>query len=158
MRVLVAEDQALMRSSLAALIQAEADLSVVATAADGQAALALAREHRPDVVVMDIQMPGTDGIQATASLVADPDLGATRILVLTMFDVDDYVLGALRAGASGFLLKDTDPQVLVDAIRTVHAGQSLLSPRALERLVAQGVPAAVPRITKIGRASCRERV
>ena len=144
-RVLIAEDQALLRTTLAALLQAEEGMSVVGTAGDGARALALTAELRPDVVLMDIQMPGLSGIEATARICADPALGGTRVLILTMFEVDDYVLGALRAGASGFLLKDTDPQVLVDAIRTVHAGQSLLSPRALERLVAQGVLAAVPR-------------
>ena len=144
-RVLIAEDQALLRATLAALLQAEEGMSVVGTAGDGARAIALAAELRPDVVLMDIQMPGLSGIEATARICADPVLKGTRVLVLTMFEVDDYVLGALRAGACGFLLKDADPQSLVDAVRTVHEGQSLLSPRVLSRLVAR-----MPRTTSTG--------
>ena len=136
-RVLIAEDQALLRTTLAALLQAEEGMSVVGTAGDGARALALTAELRPDVVLMDIQMPGLSGIEATARICADPALRGTRVLILTMFEVDDYVLGALRAGACGFLLKDADPQSLVDAVRTVHEGQSLLSPQVLARLVAR---------------------
>ena len=136
-RVLIAEDQALLRSTLAALLQAEPGMSVVGLAEDGVRAAALAAELRPDVILMDIQMPGLTGIEATRRICADPALEATRILILTMFEIDDYVLGALRAGACGFLLKDTDPQSLVDAVRTVHEGQSLLSPQVLSRLVAR---------------------
>ncbi|WP_167148412.1 response regulator transcription factor [Actinomyces sp. ZJ308] len=136
-RVLIAEDQALLRSTLAALLEAEPGMSVVGLAEDGARALALAGELRPDVVLMDIQMPGLTGIEATTRICADPALKATRVLILTMFEIDDYVLGALRAGACGFLLKDTDPQSLVDAVRTVHEGQSLLSPQVLARLVAR---------------------
>ena len=136
-RVLIAEDQALLRTTLAALLEAEADMSVVGLAEDGARAVALAAELRPDVVLMDIQMPGLTGIEATTRICADPALAATRVLILTMFEIDDYVLGALRAGACGFLLKDTDPQALVDAVRTVHEGQSLLSPQVLARLVAR---------------------
>ena len=144
-RVLIAEDQALLRATLAALLQAEEGMSVVGTAGDGARAIALAAELRPDVVLMDIQMPGLSGIEATARICADPVLKGTRVLVLTMFEVDDYVLGALRAGACGFLLKDADPQSLVDAVRTVHEGQSLLSPQVLSRLVAR-----MPRTTSTG--------
>ena len=136
-RVLIAEDQALLRSTLAALLQAEPGMSVVGLAEDGVRAVTLAAELRPDVILMDIQMPGLTGIEATRRICADPALEATRILILTMFEIDDYVLGALRAGACGFLLKDTDPQSLVDAVRTVHEGQSLLSPQVLSRLVAR---------------------
>ena len=136
-RVLIAEDQALLRTTLAALLEAEADMSVVGLAEDGARAVALAAELRPDVILMDIQMPGLTGIEATTRICADPALAATRVLILTMFEIDDYVLGALRAGACGFLLKDTDPQALVDAVRTVHEGQSLLSPQVLARLVAR---------------------
>ena len=141
-RVLIAEDQALLRTTLAALLEAEPGMSVVGLAEDGSRAVALAAELRPDVVLMDIQMPGLTGIEATTQICADPTLAATRVLILTMFEIDDYVLGALRAGACGFLLKDTDPQPLVDAVRTVHEGQSLLSPQVLSRLVAR-MPRAV---------------
>ena len=141
-RVLIAEDQALLRTTLAALLEAEPGMSVVGLAEDGARAVTLAAELRPDVVLMDIQMPGLTGIEATRRICADPALAATRVLILTMFEIDDYVLGALRAGACGFLLKDTDPQSLVDAVRTVHEGQSLLSPQVLSRLVAR-MPRAV---------------
>ena len=136
-RVLIAEDQALLRTTLAALLEAEPGMSVVGLAEDGARAVALATELRPDVVLMDIQMPGLTGIEATRRICADPTLAATRVLILTMFEIDDYVLGALRSGACGFLLKDADPQSLVDAVRTVHEGQSLLSPQVLARLVAR---------------------
>ena len=141
-RVLIVEDQALLRTTLAALLEAEPGMSVVGLAEDGSRAVTLAAELRPDVVLMDIQMPGLTGIEATTRICADPALAATRVLILTMFEIDDYVLGALRAGACGFLLKDTDPQPLVDGVRTVHEGQSLLSPQVLSRLVAR-MPRAV---------------
>ena len=144
-RVLIAEDQALLRTTLAALLEAEPGMSVVGLAEDGARAVALATELRPDVVLMDIQMPGLTGIEATRRICADPALAATRVLILTMFEIDDYVLGALRAGACGFLLKDADPQSLVDAVRTVHEGQSLLSPQVLARLVAR-----MPRTVSAG--------
>ena len=144
-RVLIAEDQALLRTTLAALLEAEPGMSVVGLAEDGARAVALAAELCPDVVLMDIQMPGLTGIEATRRICADPALAATRVLILTMFEIDDYVLGALRAGACGFLLKDTDPQSLVDAVRTVHEGQSLLSPQVLSRLVAR-----MPRAASAG--------
>ena len=144
-RILIAEDQALLRTTLAALLEAEPGMSVVSLAEDGARAVALAAELRPDVVLMDIQMPGLTGIEATRRICADPTLAATRVLILTMFEIDDYVLGALRAGACGFLLKDADPQSLVDAVRTVHEGQSLLSPQVLARLVAR-----MPRTTSTG--------
>ena len=144
-RVLIAEDQALLRTTLAALLEAEPGMSVVGLAEDGARAVALAAELRPDVILMDIQMPGLTGIEATTRICADPALAATRVLVLTMFEIDDYVLGALRAGACGFLLKDADPQSLVDAVRTVHEGQSLLSPQVLARLVAR-----MPRTVSAG--------
>ena len=144
-RVLIAEDQALLRTTLAALLEAEPGMRVVGLAEDGARAVALAAELRPDVILMDIQMPGLSGIEATTRICADPALAATRVLILTMFEIDDYVLGALRAGACGFLLKDTDPQSLVDAVRTVHEGQSLLSPQVLARLVAR-----MPRTASAG--------
>ena len=150
-RVLIAEDQALLRSTLAALLQAEPGMSVVGLAEDGVRAVALAAKLRPDVILMDIQMPGLTGIEATRRICAAPALEATRILILTMFEIDDYVLGALRAGACGFLLKDTDPQSLVHAVRTVHEGQSLLSPQVLSRLVAR-MPRTVAGASGTSRA------
>ena len=147
-RVLIAEDQALLRTTLAALLEAEPGMCVVGLAEDGARAVALAAELRPDVVLMDIQMPGLTGIEATTRICADPALAATRVLILTMFEIDDYVLGALRAGACGFLLKDTDPQSLVDAVRTVYEGRSLLSPQVLSRLVAR-----LPRTATAGASS-----
>ena len=134
-RVLIAEDQALLRTTLATLLGAEPGMSVVGLAEDGVRAVSLAAELRPDVVLMDIQMPGLNGVEATSRICADSTLADTRVLILTMFEIDDYVQGALRAGACGFLLKDADPQALVDAVRTVHEGQSLLSPQVLDRLV-----------------------
>ena len=149
-RILIAEDQALLRASFAALMNAEPDLAVVGQAAGGAEAVSLAAGTRPDVVVMDIQMPGLSGIEATRRICADPALAGTRVLVLTMFEVEEYVLGALRAGASGFLLKDASPQAVVDAVRTVHAGQSLLSPQVVTTLVARGAVAAGPGAGAVG--------
>lgn len=159
-RVVVAEDQALLRSSLSALLDAEDDLEVVAQATDGAEAVQLATRLRPDVVLTDIRMPVCDGIEATRLIrAALPD---TRVLVLTMFEVDEYVLGALRAGASGFLLKDAEPQVVVDAVRTVHCGQSLLSPQVLARLIdpvapGPGIEGLTPRQTDVLRLIARGR-
>ncbi|MFT3876251.1 MAG: response regulator transcription factor [Propioniciclava sp.] len=144
-RVVLADDQTLLRRSLAALIDSEPDLTVVGEAATGADAIAVARATRPDLVLMDIRMPEIDGLTATRRLCADPNLAGTRVVVLTMFELDEYVVEALRAGASGFLLKDTPPQALVDALRTVHAGRALLSPRALGVLVERSLPTAGPR-------------
>jgi DNA-binding NarL/FixJ family response regulator len=131
----VVDDQALVRAGFHALLDAEEDIQVVAEAADGEAAVARAREHRPQVVLMDIRMPKSDGLQATAQITADPDLCDTRVVVLTTFELDDYVFGALRAGASGFLLKDVEPVDLVAAVRVVAAGDALLAPRLTRRLI-----------------------
>jgi DNA-binding NarL/FixJ family response regulator len=136
-RVLLADDQALVRAGFRALLSAEPDIDVVGEAADGAAALELAREHRPDVVLMDIRMPGTDGLEATRRIVADPDLGGTRVIILTTFDLDDYVFEALRAGASGFLLKDTEPVDLISGVRAVARGDALLAPSVTRRLIEQ---------------------
>ena len=135
--VVIADDQALIRAGFAALIGSTDDLRVVAEAADGREAVAAAVAHRPDVVVMDIRMPGLDGLQATEQITADPDLAGVRVLVLTTFEADDHVLAALRAGASGFLGKDVGPAALLEAIRTVAAGEALLSPRATRGLIAR---------------------
>lgn len=135
-RVLIADDQALLRHSLALILDAAPDLTVVGSAATGREATRLARELRPDVIVMDIRMPDGDGIEATAEITADPQLAGCRVLVLSMFELDEYVYGALRAGASGFLLKDAHPDELRDAIRRTHAGESLFAPSILTGLVA----------------------
>jgi DNA-binding NarL/FixJ family response regulator len=133
--VLLADDQALLRATFRLLLDANADLAVVGEAADGDEAVALARTHRPTVVVMDIRMPGRNGIDATAAICADPQLAGTRVLILTTFETDEYVAGALRAGASGFLGKDVSADGLLDGIRTVAAGESLLSPTATRALI-----------------------
>ena len=134
-RVVIADDEALVRSGLSVLLRHETDFEVVGLAADGLAALAQVRRHRPDVVLMDIRMPGIDGLEATRRLAADPETSAARVLVLTTFDHDENVFAALRAGASGFLPKDTEPELLLEAIRVVAAGDALLGPRATRRLV-----------------------
>lgn len=146
-RVLVADDEALVRSGLAVLLRHEPGFEVVGSAADGLRAVRLAREQRPDVVLMDIRMPGIDGIEATRRLVADPVTASVRVLILTTFDHDANVFAALRAGASGFLPKDTEPDHLLDALRVVAAGESLLAPRATRRLIEEfrrTVPLPVP--------------
>jgi DNA-binding NarL/FixJ family response regulator len=134
-RVLLADDQDLVRLGLRVLLDSEEDLVVVGDAADGLRAVQLARELRPDVVLMDIRMPGVDGIEATRRIVAAPDLEATRIVVLTTFEIDEYVFEALRVGASGFLIKDTKPAELLRAVRLVAAGDALLSPSVTRRVV-----------------------
>ena len=134
-RVLLADDQDLIRLGLRVLLENEDDLSVVGDATDGLRAVALARELRPDVVLMDIRMPGVDGIEATRRIVATPELEATRIIVLTTFEIDEYVFEALRVGASGFLIKDTKPAELLRAVRLVAAGDALLSPSVTRRVV-----------------------
>jgi DNA-binding NarL/FixJ family response regulator len=145
-RVLLADDQALIRGGFAALVGSADDMVVVGEAADGEQALEQARALRPDVVLMDVRMPGTDGISATSLITSDPDLADVKVLVLTTFEADDHVLAALRAGASGFLGKGVEPVELLDAIRVVARGDALLSPRAtkglIERLLAQPVDGA----------------
>jgi DNA-binding NarL/FixJ family response regulator len=133
--IVIADDQAMVRGGFRALLNAEPGLTVVGEAADGIEALSLVRTLRPDLVLMDIRMPEVDGLEATRLICADPALSSTKVLVLTTFDLDDYVFGSLRAGASGFLLKGMDPQALIDAVRTVTSGESLLAPRATTRLV-----------------------
>ncbi|MGW2302061.1 response regulator [Streptomyces sp. NPDC001809] len=135
-RVLLADDQALLRSAFKVLVNSEADMEVVGEAADGAEAVTLARSERPDVVLMDIRMPGTDGLAATRMITADPDLSDVRIVMLTTFEVDEYVVQALRAGASGFLGKGAEPDELLGAIRIAHAGEALLSPTATKGLIA----------------------
>ena len=134
-RVLLADDQALLRQTFRILITATPDMEVVGEAADGKQAAELTRARHPDVVVMDIRMPGTDGLAATEAICADPELSGTRILILTTFETDEYVARALRAGASGFLGKSATTDQLLDAIRTVASGDSLLSPQATRALI-----------------------
>ncbi|MFF0096736.1 response regulator [Streptomyces canus] len=134
-RVLLADDQALLRATFRILIDSCDDMEVVAEATDGTAAVDLARVHRPDVILMDIRMPGTDGLAATSVICADSELSDTRVLILTTFEIDEYVAQALRSGASGFLGKDVTAEALLAGIRTVAAGDSLLSPGATRTLI-----------------------
>jgi DNA-binding NarL/FixJ family response regulator len=135
--VLLADDQTLVRAGFRSILSDEDDIEVVGEASDGEQAVALARELRPDVVLMDIRMPGTDGLEATRRILADPRLTEVRVVILTTFDVDDYVYGALRAGASGFLLKDTEPMELLHGVRVVARGDALIAPAVTRRLIAE---------------------
>jgi DNA-binding NarL/FixJ family response regulator len=134
-RVIVADDQALVRSGFLALLRSEDGIDVVGEAANGYEAVKIAKAKRPDVILMDIRMPEMDGLEATRLITADPTLASVRILVLTTFDLDEYVHEALRAGASGFLLKDTLPPDLLAAVRVVAAGEALLAPSITRRLI-----------------------
>jgi len=136
-RVLLADDQALLRAGFRLLLSAADDIDVVGEAANGGTAVALAREHRPDVVLMDLRMPEVDGLTATRLITADPALAAVRVVVLTTFDDDESVFAALRAGASGFLVKDVEPADLLHAVRVVARGDALLSPSVTRAVIAQ---------------------
>ena len=136
-RVLIADDQALVRAGFRALLDAQDDIEVVGEAADGAAAVALAEQSAPDVVLMDIRMPVLDGLEATRRIVSQPRCAGVRIVILTTFDLDEYVFEALRIGASGFLVKDTEPAELIQAVRAVARGDALLSPGVTRRLVAE---------------------
>ena len=136
-RVAVADDQALVRAGFTVLLRTAADIEVVGEAADGRAAVDLVVRKRPDVILMDIRMPGMNGVEATALISADERLSATRVLILTTFDLDEYVFDALRAGASGFLLKDTLPGDLLAAVRVIAGGEALLAPSVTRRLMAE---------------------
>lgn len=146
-RVLLADDQTLVRAGFRALLDSEPDIEVVGEAEDGEQAVALAASTRPDVVLMDIRMPRLDGLEATSRIVADPALAGTRVLVLTTFELDEYVFGALRAGASGFLLKDVDAVALIEAVRLTAEGQALLAPTVVRRLIEEFVATPVPAPT-----------
>jgi DNA-binding NarL/FixJ family response regulator len=136
-RVLLADDQGLVRAGFRALLDAQDGITVVGEAADGEEAIALARELTPDVVLMDIRMPRLDGLGATSAIAADSRLADVRIIILTTFDLDEYVFEALRVGASGFLVKDTEPVELIHAVRVVARGDALLSPGVTRRLIAE---------------------
>jgi len=144
-RVLLADDQALIRAGFRMLLNATEDIEVVGEAGDGAEAVALAASTRADVVLMDIRMPGVDGLEATRRIAAADDLAGVRVLILTTYEADDYVYQALRAGAAGFLIKDTEPADLVQAVRIVAAGEALLSPRITRRLIADIAARPEPR-------------
>ncbi|MGG8405268.1 response regulator [Streptomyces sp. 12297] len=165
-RVLLADDQALLRSAFKVLVNSEPDMEVVGEASDGAQAVELAREHRADIVLMDIRMPGTDGLAATRMISADPDLAHVRVVMLTTFEVDEYVVQALRAGASGFLGKGAEPEDLLGAIRIAAAGDALLSPAATKGLIASFLaqsggpgpaPAAAGHAERLAALTVRER-
>ncbi|MEU2058881.1 response regulator transcription factor [Streptomyces sp. NPDC013455] len=163
-RVLLADDQALLRSAFRVLVDSEPDMEVVGEASDGAEAVRLAGEHTPDVVLMDIRMPGTDGLAATRLISADPALAQVRVVILTTFEVDDYVVQALRAGASGFLGKGSEPEELLNAIRVAAGGEALLSPAATKGLIARflargddGDGPGSARAERLGALTGRER-
>jgi DNA-binding NarL/FixJ family response regulator len=157
--VVIADDQALVRGGFAVMVGAASDMKVVGEAADGAEAVALVREHHPDAVLMDIRMPLLDGIEATRAITGDPGTAGTRVLMLTTFDLDDYVYRALRAGASGFLLKDTAPEELLAAIRVLAAGDALLAPSITRRLIREFAhrPEARAPAALLDSLSVRER-
>jgi len=158
-RVVVADDQALVRSGFLALLRAEDGIDVVGEAANGYEAVKIAQRERPDVILMDIRMPEMDGLEATRLITADPTLTNVRILILTTFDLDSYVHEALRAGASGFLLKDTLPPELLAAVRVVAAGEALLAPSITRRLIEDFVrrPIAAAPDPRLDQLTARER-
>jgi len=155
-RVVIADDQALVRSGFRLIVEGRPDLEVVGEAEDGEQAVALVQELEPDVILLDIRMPNVDGIEATKRIVASGS--RTRVLVLTTFDLDEYIYGAVRAGASGFLLKDVRPGELVDAIRVVASGNALLGPTAIERLLTRfSFPTDPPRTETLAVGSLTDR-
>ncbi|MBM9622011.1 response regulator transcription factor [Streptomyces zhihengii] len=165
-RVLLADDQTLLRSAFRVLVDSEPDMEVVAEAADGAEAVALTRSARADVVLMDIRMPGTDGLTATRQISADPELSHVRVVMLTTFEVDEYVVQSLRAGASGFLGKGAEPDELLNAIRVAAGGEALLSPVATKGLIARFLaqsggaaegPEAAVRSERLAALTGRER-
>lgn len=142
--VVVVDDQALVRAGFKVLVDSSSDLEVLGDAADGFEAVRVVREKQPDVVLMDIRMPGMDGIEATRQILASPEGACTRVLMLTTFELDEYVYDAIRAGASGFLLKDTSPEDLLDAIRVIAAGNALLAPSVTRTLIAEFATRGAP--------------
>jgi DNA-binding NarL/FixJ family response regulator len=157
-RVLVADDQALLRGSLRLLVDSAPDLTAVGEAGTGAEAVALAASEQPDVILMDIRMPGMDGIEATRQITTAPGTAASRVLVLTTFNLDEYVFAALRAGASGFLLKDTRPGDLLAAVRVVAAGDALLSPSVTRQLIGEFArqPELAPKRPAVSELTVKE--
>ena len=156
-RILLADDQPLIRSGIRALLEAEDDLEVVGEAADGQQAVALAAEHRPDIALVDIQMPVLDGLGATRQIVADERLASVRVVILTNFGLDEYIFAALRAGAAGFLLKDTQPAELIQGLHVVMGGDSLLSPAVTGRLISEFVARPPDALAAVGMETLTNR-
>ncbi len=158
-RVVLVDDQALIRTGIRALLDAEEDLTVVAEGASGRDAIALALAHRPDIVLMDVQMPDLDGIEATRRIIADQRLAGTRVVMLTNYGLDEYVFNSLRAGASGFVVKDTEPAELLQAVRVTMQGDALLSPALTRRLISEFAtrPPDVLPAADLARLTPRER-
>jgi DNA-binding NarL/FixJ family response regulator len=158
-RVLIADDEALVRGGFRVLIETEPGMVVVGEAADGATAVDLTRQTHPDVVLMDIRMPGVDGLSATHQIAADPDLAGVHVLILTTFDHDEYVIEALGAGAAGFLIKNTEPRQLLHGIRVVAGGEALLSPGLTRRLIARLTTRTSPRLdaATLAQLTTRER-
>jgi DNA-binding NarL/FixJ family response regulator len=156
-RILLADDQALIRSGIRSLLEAEDDIEVVAEACDGQQAVALAAEYRPDIALIDIQMPVLDGIEATRQIVTDERLDSVRVVILTNYGLDEHIFRALRAGASGFLLKDTDPAGLLQALRVVMRGDALLSPAVTRRLIGEFVARPPDAVAAAGMETLTRR-
>ncbi|MBT2555060.1 response regulator transcription factor [Arthrobacter sp. ISL-5] len=162
-RILLADDQTLIRAGFRALLNAEPDMTVVAECGTGRDAVRLAAREHPDVVLMDIRMPDGDGLEATRQIMAGTDLAGTRIIILTTFELDEYIAEAVRAGAAGFLVKDTEPEELLRAVRVVHDGDALLSPSVTRRIMAQlavqsraaAQPASLDQITEREREVLR---
>jgi DNA-binding NarL/FixJ family response regulator len=155
--VVIADDQALVRGGFRALLDAQADITVVDEAADGEQAVQAALAHRPDIVLMDIRMPGVDGLEATRRIAQDERLRDVHVVILTTFDVDEYVFEAIRAGANGFLVKDTEPSELLRAVRVAVTGEALLSPRITRRLIAEFATRAKDPLELPGLQTLTER-
>ncbi|WP_017594405.1 response regulator [Nocardiopsis potens] len=153
-RVVIADDQTLVRAGFRSMLEGEDDIEVVGEAADGAEAVALAARERPDVVLMDIRMPGVDGLEATRRIAADDRLSGVRVVILTTFDLDEYVYGGLKSGAAGFLVKDTEPMELIHGVRVVARGDALLAPSVTRRLISEFAgrikePPPAPRLNSL---------
>jgi DNA-binding NarL/FixJ family response regulator len=154
-RVVLADDQKLIRAGFQVLLEAADDIEVIGEAVNGEQAIELARACHPDVILMDIRMPGTDGLAATRVIAGDATLDGTKIVILTTFETDEYVYQALRAGASGFLVKDAEPEELIRAVRVVHRGEALLSPSVTRRLIASLATRAPASQTRVGQVTAQ---